>query len=263
MPDEINENVNHEATKTENTAEAQVVREWVESEKYHQRKVYTAKGVGVVLGECGSQENGDPERLLVETLEDAEQHDVTFNSVRFKAVNDSYRDQYHIDKTVKTESGAYSISNGDDMAEALKGHLLAELQVIAKENGLQAKWDEWSGKGLNPGMRRMNLGNMLRNKAKKGEEITFFGKPVAEHMTIRGKELAEQAEAVKQEAEKAKAEREAKQAEARAAKEAAKKEAEAKAAAAKAEQATQTETAPAAEGKKKSKKKAEGEQPAA
>jgi hypothetical protein len=235
---------------TENQTAEPVVRDWVQSEKYHNRKVYTAKGVGIVLGEASSAgtagQNGDPERLLVEVIDTAEHVDVSFKSVRFKAVNDSYRDKYNIDKSVKTESGGYSISNGDELAEALKGHNLTELGVIAKDNGLTEKWAEWERKCLNPGMRRMNLGNMLRTKAKKGEDVLFFGKPVAEHMTIRGIELKEAGDKKAAELAAAKEKREAEQAEKKAAKEAAKA-----AAATKTEPAAQAETQ-----EKKSKKKA-------
>lgn len=68
---------------------------------------------------------------------------------------------------------------GDDIAETLrnlatdeKGQAdMAKLEAIAADNGVADKFDGWLVKGLNNGMVRMNLGNVLRGKARRGEEV--------------------------------------------------------------------------------------------
>lgn len=68
---------------------------------------------------------------------------------------------------VKTASGARSISNGDDVAGALNGLSEEQLQKVAKRLGAEEAWAKW--KTLNPGMKRMNLGNKLRAQIKAGD----------------------------------------------------------------------------------------------
>lgn len=75
-------------------------------------------------------------------------------------ISDEYRDKYKVDKTVRTASGAYSVSKGDDVAKALNGLTVEQLRDVAKDAGIVEKFDGW--KHLNPGMQRMNLGNVLR-----------------------------------------------------------------------------------------------------
>lgn len=68
---------------------------------------------------------------------------------------------------------------GDDVAAQLKkattdaegGLDMDAVERIAGQNDLGGKYDEWRTKGLNNGMVRMNLGNMLRAKARKGDEV--------------------------------------------------------------------------------------------
>ncbi len=246
-PDETNEVETNKTTK-----EVAVERNWIDDQKYHHRKVYTAKGVGIIQAVAWCTDavpDGDPDRALIEVMETAEQFDLSFKSLRFKAIDDEYRERYIVDKGVKTASGAPSVSNGDEIAEALKGLSIEELGAIAVENGLSHKWEAWRAKNLNLGMRRMNLGNMLRNKAKHGDEIVFFGKPVAEHMTIHGKELAEKAAAESSAKEAAKAAKETARKEKREAEAAAKAEAKAERDAAK--EAAKEASVPKSKRKKK------------
>ena len=65
-------------------------------------------------------------------------------------------------------------SCGDEIADLLKGE---DVHAVAKANGIDAddKWGEGRrahGKSpLNPGMVRMNLGNVLRGRVKRGEYV--------------------------------------------------------------------------------------------
>tara|TARA_B100000700_G_scaffold331737_1_gene467769 strand:+ start:4091 stop:4876 length:786 start_codon:yes stop_codon:yes gene_type:complete len=147
---------------------------WGTSE-YENRRVHTPKGPGLIVSE--DKKLGVYKVKLERDPQDEVQ--VTIKSTRFKAVDDSYRDKYEVDNAVKTESGAPSINNGDDVAQALMGLTSAELSAVANENGLKENWDKWTKNKLNPGMKRMNLGNMLRRKANKGEKVTIVGKAPA------------------------------------------------------------------------------------
>ena len=67
---------------------------------------------------------------------------------------------------------------GDTIAQKLtdkvttpEGVDLKAAEEIASQNGVSDKFDAWMAKGLNPGMVRMNLGNVLRGKARRGEEV--------------------------------------------------------------------------------------------
>lgn len=68
------------------------------------------------------------------------------------------RDRY---VTTRTASGGKSLSNGDEIANALQGIAVDDLYVICDklvpENDYQKKYSK-----LNVGMQRMNLGNRLR-----------------------------------------------------------------------------------------------------
>lgn len=70
---------------------------------------------------------------------------------------------------------------GDAFADALStagrksedGSLdLDACRQIAADNGLADRWVEWSA-ALNPGQRRMCLGNVLRGKVRRGEAVTI------------------------------------------------------------------------------------------
>lgn len=85
-------------------------------------------------------------------------------------IPDSYRHQYGVDQNC-----------GDDIAVALKAKttdgkgnaLMDAVAEVAAANGLADKYDNWVARGLNNGQLRMNLGNMLRGKARKGEPVTI------------------------------------------------------------------------------------------
>lgn len=61
-----------------------------------------------------------------------------------------------------------SVDNADEVAELLRGKTDEELGHIAKKHGLAEKWTEWAG--LNPGQRRMSLGNVLRGQRRRAEK---------------------------------------------------------------------------------------------
>lgn len=54
---------------------------------------------------------------------------------------------------------------------ALNGLDMAALKKIALANGLKSNWEEKWSKLPNPGLVRMNLGNTLRARVKKGEKV--------------------------------------------------------------------------------------------
>lgn len=91
--------------------------------------------------------------------------------VKRSLVPDSYKVRY---RELNGEDNC-----GDDIADVLKGH--NPYDVMA-QNGIPS--DRWAGR--NPGMVRMNLGNVLRGRAKRGEyvvigdrEFNAFAKPEA------------------------------------------------------------------------------------
>ena len=83
-------------------------------------------------------------------------------------VPDSYKARYGADQNC-----------GDDVADRLKGH---NPHDIAKDNGIDAN-EKWGlkriaqgKKPLNNGMLRMNLGNVLRGRIKRGEYVVIGDK---------------------------------------------------------------------------------------
>lgn len=85
-------------------------------------------------------------------------------------VPDEYRYRYGVDQNC-----------GDAIAQRLKdrttdGKGNADMEAVAEvaaKNGLSDRFDGWVARGLNNGQIRMNLGNMLRGKVRKGEEVTI------------------------------------------------------------------------------------------
>lgn len=168
---------NKTKSKTEKEAPAEATakpeppkRNWAKGE-YAGRNVFTAKGKGIIA----SQDKAAG-RFLV-TIGD-EDHDMSEKSVRFKALDDKHRENYTTDKRIKTASGSPSVHCGDDVASAMLGLTHDELAPLAKENGID--FTRWSH--LNPGMQRMNLGNVLRRMHKAHVEspadkpaVTFYG----------------------------------------------------------------------------------------
>lgn len=76
--------------------------------------------------------------------------------VKRSVVPDSYKTRY------RQETGEDNC--GDDVAEVLKGH---DVYEVMGQNGIPL--DRWAGR--NPGMVRMNLGNVLRGRIKRGEYV--------------------------------------------------------------------------------------------
>lgn len=78
--------------------------------------------------------------------------------------------RYVVSDDVKTPSGRKAIDNDDDFARELRGSSLSEVFRIASQatgqtqKDLRAKYEH-----LNPGMQRMNLGNLIRG-ARRGAE---------------------------------------------------------------------------------------------
>jgi len=73
---------------------------------------------------------------------------------------------------VKTACGARSVSNGDDVARALNGLTVDALEKLAARADLAERFAGWKSK-LNPGMVRMNLGNVLRGAIAKGDKTAI------------------------------------------------------------------------------------------
>lgn len=164
-----------------------------EKSEHDGRMVFTAKGKGKVTGEDVGQS-----RIRVNI--DGTDHDFSTPSIRFKAVDDKYRENYEIDRSVKTESGAPTISNGDDLAEAVKGLPLTTMQEVANENGVE--FEGWSH--LNKGMQSMNIRNALRKLWKAdAKSVKIQGKSVAEAQKAR----MEEAKAARKAMDEKKAER--------------------------------------------------------
>lgn len=73
---------------------------------------------------------------------------------------------YHV-SDVKTASGRRkSVDNNDKIAKELRGADIDTLAKVAKRHKVSDRFDAWQKKGLNPGMIRMNLGNVLRAQAR-------------------------------------------------------------------------------------------------
>jgi hypothetical protein len=129
----------------------------------------------------------------------AKKKDETFNT--------EFRERYTVDKSVRTPSGAYSVSNRDDVAKALNGLDVKQLERVATRADVGERWAKWSH--LNPGMQRMNLGNVLRGskddvkvKAALAEarKMVRTAKPVAKKATAKKAKTAKRAVRVAPEA---------------------------------------------------------------
>lgn len=89
---------------------------------------------------------------------------------RGSVIPDAYRHQYGVDQNC-----------GDDVAVRLKDATtgsdgktdMAAVERVAEANGMAGDFDRWVSRGLNNGMVRMNLGNKLRAKARKGEAVAI------------------------------------------------------------------------------------------
>jgi hypothetical protein len=111
----------------------------------------------------------DAKRLIEDALEEAAAR-------RGSVIPDHYRHQYGADQNC-----------GDGLAAALlaaagggcKDDLdMAALEAVAGENAVGDRFDGWMTKGLNNGMVRMNLANVLRGKVRRGEPVLVKGQPI-------------------------------------------------------------------------------------
>ena len=146
---------------------------WYES-TWQDTKVWVPKGKAFIIEEARPGKDKKETHFHVK-LADGKTRVYAKHSVRFKPIDESYRDNYVHDSTVRTESGAISIYCGDTLSETLKGLVQDELQSVAKENGLDDKFRLWKEKN-NPGLTRMHLGNVLRARLNRGEEVLIHGK---------------------------------------------------------------------------------------
>lgn len=76
----------------------------------------------------------------------------------------------------KTPGGRRCVDTNDRLAAAMRGLGVDDLKKVFKENKLDWK-DRWNE--LNPGMARMNVGNVLRGVIKKGTSVKIAGKSIA------------------------------------------------------------------------------------
>lgn len=159
----------HAATVAKLDNPTQTTTKWADT-RYAGRRVFTSRGPGTITK---ADRSSDPQAFLVQ-LDDGREVSLVARLVRFHALNDSYRDKYVVDRTVRTASGAVSIHNGDKLAEALLGLCAAELRQVAGDNGYAAVWEKYIASGQNPGMARMHLGNRLRGKLRRGEVVRVF-----------------------------------------------------------------------------------------
>lgn len=89
-------------------------------------------------------------------------------------IPDAYRKQYKKDKSKKTESGSVVVHCGDGLAVRMAGLDNDAIAKVGRENKVDmAKWAK-----LNPGQIRMNLGNVLRGKIRRNEDVTIQGKSI-------------------------------------------------------------------------------------
>lgn len=73
------------------------------------------------------------------------------------------KDRYQVTRDVKTSSGRVSVDNGDPVANALRGlPLPAVYRMVADKLEIPLPELEARYRHLNPGMQRMNLGNVYR-----------------------------------------------------------------------------------------------------
>lgn len=86
-------------------------------------------------------------------------------------IPDNYRHQYGVDQNCGDDI-AVKLREKAVRVEGKKEHVdMDVLAEIASANGVADKFDGWMTRGLNNGMVRMNLGNVLRGKARRGDQI--------------------------------------------------------------------------------------------
>lgn len=84
-------------------------------------------------------------------------------------IPDDYRYRYGADQNCGDEMAR----NLTDRVTKPEGVDLEACRDIAARNGIEDRFDQWLARDLNPGMVRMNLGNVLRGKLRRGETVTL------------------------------------------------------------------------------------------
>lgn len=156
------------AAKAPKAPKTEPVYNWVRS-NHAGRRVWVFSKTCVIL-----KESEDGGHFLV-ALPDGTEKAAKETSCRFKAVDDRYRDKYHRDELARTESGGVSVHSGSLVARALLGATAALVGSVYAENGLQELYETKVKAERNKGMIRMDLGNILMARVRKGEAVTIFG----------------------------------------------------------------------------------------
>lgn len=143
------------ANKAVKEPKPEIVYSWNKKHEDVGVKVFTGHGTGVIRG----WDEGNASYLVyIESIE-AEKV-VSKKGVHYKAFPEQYREKYTVDKGVRTPSGAFSISTGDEVAQAMNGLSVQQLFDVATRAGMADRFAKWEGR--NPGMIRMNLSNCIR-----------------------------------------------------------------------------------------------------
>lgn len=190
----------------EKAAKPTIAFEWIES-PYAGRQVYGSFGTGKVVSE--TPKGFEPEAyFLIETANGEKPYKE--KSVRFNAVDDRARENMVIDNAIRTESGSPSIHSKNEIAYALKGSNSAEIKAVYYENGLGDLYEKKVEGGRNKGMLRMDLGNILAGRFRRGEHVVINGVAdmgvAAQNGQRRAEEIARVQAEAKEAAAKARAE---------------------------------------------------------
>ena len=137
--------------------------------KEGRRNVWKLEGIeglsrAALLGVCEAQDT------QTVTQDDLETAIAKAKARRGSVIPDDYRVQYGVDQNC-----------GDDVADKLRKRTtgpdgkcdMAAVEQVASENGMADDYDRWVSRGLNNGMVRMNLGNKLRAKARRNEQVAL------------------------------------------------------------------------------------------
>lgn len=75
-------------------------------------------------------------------------------------------------KTLKKPRIAKTAARPDKVAKALSGEdVLGIVEKVVKKNGLEKAQRRWKKNKANAGSQRMALGNILRGRIRRGEEV--------------------------------------------------------------------------------------------
>lgn len=110
----------------------------------------------------------DPEAILVLVQSAIDEATRRKGSV----IPDDYRYRYGADQNC---GDAVAKALTDKVTDPKTGVDLEACRSIAAINGVEDRFDVWMDKDLNPGMVRMNLGNVLRGMARRGEPVMGLG----------------------------------------------------------------------------------------